>query len=780
MTILKTEDEPFISNVAQYAGNYRGVQEGLMCWEVKDPDQAPFKNILEAVFLQISQCRSIPRSTLILIDIFLRGRTLETSAVYVMLGASIERQRKTAIKHLRRSSLLKDYPGLKIDHWSWPPQSPNIILTGDNGKATDTSLVYRCRSFEIRRHLASGSAQRDSDIDNTSLFSVTATNHGQDITRTGTLSSVMITDWGVFLIVPAHIFMPLPPEKSNDGAHDEADDEQSDSSSKPLRIESATPSDFDRNLSSSQVSQSTTDDNVKAAEKRGRRRSATPSLTVVEVQAQAQAKNEISTTDPYSQPRTVPKPPSFSGKARLKARRQPDFHDYFQTLNSDPNIKRVGDGYQFRYQPSLGPERLSPRSSSSSGMLDDSSDEGSSSDDEDESGSPSVRSMGNTNGPAVSFPIDNSDIKLDDDDTDTSSGSKDTSGSDSGSLSDRSEASDAAETPHIAVTSTATATCNFTVEDVDSMDSDCDGLDVLQPTEIESNRSRSRSRHGKAHKTMVGDFRNLTSSNETSGDEQDELEQEVESLYHRGQQFKFHRMSIGRSFSKRTHSELSDSEDDGEGLEANEVGSSARRMRRKMHRTSPLPHDPSPVRMKELRQLGTSQIGPTLRDREELDVFQLAKSYEISNVNKELPNSISPSTTSSDFRIFSLEHDYALIEIESRDTLYSKLSRVSSQNVQRIEPGQIAVSTLTPSQGVIHGSLDGRPTFMRLPYSSKFSKLYPVTLSDPVGEGDCGSAVVDRNTNQICGFVVAASVEGRVAYIVSADEIVQNAASRLG
>ncbi|KAJ4269696.1 hypothetical protein NW762_001364 [Fusarium torreyae] len=338
-----------------------------------------------------------------------------------------------------------------------------------------------------------------------------------------------------------------------------------------------------------------------------RRRPATPNLNVAQLQAQVQAQNQTLTADPNSPPETPTTSPPFSRKISLKPRRQPDFHEnYFQPLASDPNIKPVGDGHQFSYQPSMGPEQLSPRSSSSSDMVDDSDDEDSSSEDDDESGSPSVRSIGNATGPAVSSPIDDSDIELDDDDDDTDTSSdSDTSESDSGSSSDRSGATDEAETSHITVTSTATATCNFTLEDVDPMDSDCDGLDVLQPTEIESNRSRSRSRHRKAHKTMVKDFGNLTCSNETSDNEQDD--QEVEFLNRRQQLKKFRRMSMGSSFGKRTHSELSDSEDDGEGLDANEVGSSARRMRRKMHRTSLLFHDPPPARIEELEEPDSSE-----------------------------------------------------------------------------------------------------------------------------------------------------------------------------
>ncbi|KAF4455844.1 hypothetical protein F53441_1925 [Fusarium austroafricanum] len=348
-----------------------------------------------------------------------------------------------------------------------------------------------------------------------------------------------------------------------------------------------------------------------------RRRPATPNLNVapIQTQVQVQDQNQPLTADP-SPPETPTTSPPFSRKISLKPRRQPDFHDYFQPLDSDPNIKPTGDGHQFSYRPSMGPDQMSPRSSSSSDMADNSSDEDSSSEDEDDSASPSIRSIGNATGPPVSSPIgdDDSDVELDDD-TDNSSDSE-SSESDSGSESDRSGATDEAETSHITVTSTATATatlgCNFTVEDIDPMDSDCDGLDVLHPTEIESNRSRSRSRSRKAHKTMVKDFRNLTCSNETSDNEQSpegegELDEEAQFLRRREHLKKFRRMSMGSSFGKRTHSELSDSEDDGEGLDANEVGSSARRMRRKMHRTSLLFHDPPPARIEELDEPDSSE-----------------------------------------------------------------------------------------------------------------------------------------------------------------------------
>jgi hypothetical protein len=247
-------------------------------------------------------------------------------------------------------------------------------------------------------------------------------------------------------------------------------------------------------------------------------------------------------------------------------------------------------------------------------MADDSSDEDSSSEDDEESASPSIRSIGNATGPAVSSPIVDSDVDIDND-TDSSSDS-DTSESDSDSESEKSGPTDEVEISHITVTTTETVAHNFTLEDVDPMDSDCEGLDVLQPTEIESNRSRSRSRsrHRKEHKTMVKDFRNLNCSNETSDTEQGAdpegvPDEEAIFLKHRERLKRIRRMSMGSSFGKRTHSELSDSEDDGEGLDANEVGSSARRMRRKMHRTSLLFHDPPPppARIEELEEPDSSE-----------------------------------------------------------------------------------------------------------------------------------------------------------------------------
>ncbi|KAF7543917.1 hypothetical protein G7046_g9903 [Stylonectria norvegica] len=330
-----------------------------------------------------------------------------------------------------------------------------------------------------------------------------------------------------------------------------------------------------------------------------RRRPSTPNLKLAHHFHHQQAGSEdyqqrSLTADPTSPPETPTTSPPVSRKISLKPRHQPDFNDIFQPLSSDPNIRPVGIGHQFSYRPTLGPEQLSPRSSSSDN-LDESSD-----DESDESAS--MGSLPVAPGPAMS---------VDDGNYEGEESAVGMSDSDSSEGSDELSASEEEETSHL--TAATTVTCNFTLEDIDPMDSDCDRLDVLLPTEIESNRSRSRSRPKGLDKGMIHDLQNLKCSTETSDNEpvqegEADYDYDEEAFLKRREQIKkFRRMSMGSSFGKRTHSELSDSEDDAEALDANEVGSSARRMRRKMHRTSLLFHDPPPARIEELEEPDSSE-----------------------------------------------------------------------------------------------------------------------------------------------------------------------------
>lgn len=148
------------------------------------------------------------------------------------------------------------------------------------------------------------------------------------------------------------------------------------------------------------------------------------------------------------------------------------------------------------------------------------------------------------------------------------------------------------------------------------MDSSCDGLDVLFPTEVESMRSRSRSsRHKELDRRMMQDLQNLKCSNEASEDNNDDDDDDEDDdddreafLQRRQELRRYRRVSMSSSFGKRTHSELSDSDNDEAGsLDVNDVGSSARRMRKRLHRSSLMFQDPPEPRIDELDEPDSSE-----------------------------------------------------------------------------------------------------------------------------------------------------------------------------
>ncbi|OAQ66398.1 hypothetical protein VFPPC_07959 [Pochonia chlamydosporia 170] len=369
-----------------------------------------------------------------------------------------------------------------------------------------------------------------------------------------------------------------------------------------------------------------------------RRRPVTPSLKLSRDHLHIDRSSE--TAGPTSPPET----PTGSPQMVRKPQHPASFYRYSRPLAQDPNIKPVGNGHQFSYQRVLGPEQLSPRSSSS----DESDEEGETEDESDDDSL--VSDVAQPQSVANSSTADASDdmTSESDDDDDVDDGDDEDDGM--GENEDDDDDGDGEEQldlgigarPHIQLSSeprsatvsvadseaedapdpqpqvvlistTATLIGDFVIEDIDPMDSGCEGLEVLFPTEIESNRSRSRSRHKEFHKGMVRDFKNLNCSNETSdnegGPEADAMV-DNELLFHKRQKEirRIRRVSMSSSFGKRTHSELSESDDsDTGGLDVNDVGSSARRMRKRLHRGSLLFQDPPAPRIDELDEPDSSE-----------------------------------------------------------------------------------------------------------------------------------------------------------------------------
>lgn len=313
-------------------------------------------------------------------------------------------------------------------------------------------------------------------------------------------------------------------------------------------------------------------------------------------------------TDPTSPPETPTASPLLArGKHPFPhQQQQASLYRYSRPLSQDPNIKPVGNGHQFSYQPAIGPEQLSPRSSSSSSSSNEEDVEESDS-DVDSSSDEGIEAHGLPNSAAAHA----SDDEQSESDEDSEHEPGSASGSSSGSESDADGPVRKNHSVHVISTST-TLECEFIIEDIDPMDSECEGLDVLHPTEIESNRSRSRSRHKDLDKGMMQDLKNLNCSNEASDNEGGGLahgyDEDEEAFLQRRQELRrIRRVSMSSSFGKRTHSELSDSDNDDAALDVNDVGSSARRMRKRLHRGSLLFQDPPEPRIDELEEPDSSE-----------------------------------------------------------------------------------------------------------------------------------------------------------------------------
>ncbi|PNP56648.1 hypothetical protein THARTR1_03344 [Trichoderma harzianum] len=327
--------------------------------------------------------------------------------------------------------------------------------------------------------------------------------------------------------------------------------------------------------------------------KSSQRRASTPNLKLSPAHVSA-----LQTADPASPPDTPITSPHFPRKNAQAA-----FYLFTNPLAQDPNIRPYGTGHQFSYRPL---EQLSPRSSSSS-----EADEEDASDDES-SESASVVSLPNSSRRPRRISRGENDF----DELDACADADAEPDLDSASSESESESESEAEpdkpkrtgSAHGPATSTLDS-CGFTIEDVDPMDSECEGLDVLYPIEIESDiestRSRSTSRHRDLDKDMMQDLENLNCSNEASDDEAEpEEEDDAESEFMRRQQElkRIRRVSMSSSFGKRTHSELSDSDDNDCALDVNEAGSSARRFHKRVHRGSLLFQDPPAPRIDELEE----------------------------------------------------------------------------------------------------------------------------------------------------------------------------------
>ncbi|KAL7919000.1 hypothetical protein ACQKWADRAFT_316048 [Trichoderma austrokoningii] len=305
---------------------------------------------------------------------------------------------------------------------------------------------------------------------------------------------------------------------------------------------------------------------------------------------------ELSPADPASPPDTPVASPDFLCKDRQAA-----IDQLANVLAQDPIIRPYGSGHQFSYCPLE--MRLSPRSSSSSEADTEYSIGG------DSFESASVISLSIS----VVQPLRLASAgvsTMEPPELDTSGDADVESDSESEAESDKPRRVRLAYGSATSIPEGCDFEIHFTIEEMDPMDSECEGLEVIYPTKIESESDaetpRRRQRRGGLDQGMMKDLENLNCSNEASDDD-DEDGEGAEFRRRRQELRRLRRASMSSSIGKRTHSELSDSDDNDCALDVNEAGSSARRLRRRVHRSSLLSQDPLAPRIDELKEPNSSK-----------------------------------------------------------------------------------------------------------------------------------------------------------------------------
>ncbi|RCI12067.1 hypothetical protein L249_1263 [Ophiocordyceps polyrhachis-furcata BCC 54312] len=248
------------------------------------------------------------------------------------------------------------------------------------------------------------------------------------------------------------------------------------------------------------------------------------------------------------------------------------FYRFSHPLSQDPNIKPMGNGHQFSYRPAAGPTQLSPRSSSEPS-------------DSDPASSPAEVE-------AYSSPPPSADAAA-----------AAAISTDEHAEPEEDEADSDSDSDCEPVQTMRLVQCELIIEDLDPMDSDYDNPEAILPTEIESIRSFCPKDHKDLDRGMMQDLKNLNCSTEASNpDPSAPYDEDEEAFLQRRQELRRHRrVSLSSSFGKRTHSELSDSDNDETGAldDVNDVGSSARRLRKRLHRSSLHFQDPPEPRIDE-------------------------------------------------------------------------------------------------------------------------------------------------------------------------------------
>jgi hypothetical protein len=138
--------------------------------------------------------------------------------------------------------------------------------------------------------------------------------------------------------------------------------------------------------------------------------------------------------------------------------------------------------------------------------------------------------------------------------------------------------------------------------------------------------------------------------------------------------------------------------------------------------------------------------------------------------------------------VLSTNLDYALIKFEDssllavKDSVGNKTATnpLRPTHVIKTGPRDAEIITYTASGGLMTGTLHGTPSYTRLENSKTFQKVYTVRFNGVLAKGDCGSWVIDAETHGLYGHIIAGCERTRIAYIMAAHSVFEDAKERLG
>jgi hypothetical protein len=157
-----------------------------------------------------------------------------------------------------------------------------------------------------------------------------------------------------------------------------------------------------------------------------------------------------------------------------------------------------------------------------------------------------------------------------------------------------------------------------------------------------------------------------------------------------------------------------------------------------------------------------------------------------------LPPSLgfSESPTAAECRIdaFCSSLDYALIRVSASDPLIfgeaakgpKPLSDWHSVYSVPVGVQDRKIVSYVASSGFLTGTLSATPFYIRMPDRKSFQMTYRVDLDGPIFKGDCGSWILDAETQGLYGHIIAGCERSTVAYIVPSIGVLEDAQKQLG